>query len=145
MDPLSLTTSIISIAAVAASTAHAFKELRELCKTLPGRLHALSNEVSDIELVLHQVALVVEKRTGKSILEGQEAHIQHLLNQAGTKLEELKIIVDTLRGSRKQLRHQSFERTHGGRISQNYKHCRKISRLSNVASTSCWEPLILGI
>ncbi len=54
MEPLSITTSIISIAAVAVSTARAFKELRDLCKTFPGRLHALSNEVSDIEPALQQ-------------------------------------------------------------------------------------------
>ena len=117
MDPLSITTSIISIAAVAASTAQAFKELRELCKTLPGRLHALSNEVSDIELVLHQVALVIEKRTGNSTIEGQVAHIQHLLDQAGSKLEELKSIVDTLSGLAKTTKTSIF-RAHAWRKNQ---------------------------
>ena len=117
MDPLSITTSIISIAAVAASTAQAFKELRELCKTLPGRLHALSNEVSDIELVLHQVALVIEKRTGKSTIEGQEAHIQHLLDQAGSKLKELKVIVDALGGLAKTTKTSIF-RAHAWRKNQ---------------------------
>ncbi|MCJ1231805.1 hypothetical protein MMC12_008484 [Toensbergia leucococca] len=96
MDPLSITAAIIGMGAVAASTGQAFKELRELCKTLPGRLHALSNEVSDIELVLYQVASVVERRTGSSALKDQEAHIQHLLDQAGSKLAELRIIVETL-------------------------------------------------
>lgn len=75
MDPLSITAGIVSVGTVAASTARAFKELRELCKTLPGRLHALSNEVSDIELVLYQVASVVEKRTGDSALKEEEAHM----------------------------------------------------------------------
>ena len=97
MDQLSIMKSITSVAAIAALTARAFKELRELCNTLPGGLHALSNEVSDIELVLHQVALIVEKRIGASTLEGQEVHIHHLLDQAGSKLEDLRIIVDILR------------------------------------------------
>ena len=96
MDPLSISAGILGICAAAASTGRAFKELRELCNTLPGRLHALSNEVSDIELVLYQVASVVEKRTGDLALKEQEPHIQHLLDQAGSKLSELRTIVETL-------------------------------------------------
>lgn len=95
MDPLSITASVIGIVAAAASTGRAFEELRRLCKTLPGRLHALSNEVSDIELVLHQVASVVEKRTGDPALKEQEQYIRHLLDQAGSKLHELSTIVET--------------------------------------------------
>lgn len=94
MDPLSITASIVTIVAAAASTGRAFEELRQLCKTLPGRLHALSNEVSDIELVLHQVASVVRKRKGDPALKEQEEHIQHLLDQAGSKLGELRTIVE---------------------------------------------------
>ena len=95
MDPLSITASVIGIVAAAASTGRAFEELRRLCKTLPGRLHALSNEVSDIELVLHQVASVVEKRTGDPAVKEQEQCIRHLLDQAGSKLHELRTIVET--------------------------------------------------
>ena len=95
MDPLSITASVIGIIATAASTGRAFEELRRLCKTLPGRLHALSNEVSDIELVLRQVASVVEKRTGDPAVKEQEQSIRHLLNQAGSKLHELSTIVET--------------------------------------------------
>ena len=95
MDPLSITASVIGIVAAAASTGRAFEELRRLCKTLPGRLHALSNEVSDIELVLRQVASVVEKRTGDPAVKEQEQCIRHLLDQAGSKLHELRTIVGT--------------------------------------------------
>lgn len=95
MDPLSISASIIGIVAAAASTGRAFEELRRLCKTLPGRLHALSNEVSDIELVLHQVASVVKKRTGDPALKEHGEHVQHLLDQADTKLSELRTIVET--------------------------------------------------
>ncbi len=96
MDPLSISAAIVGICAAAASTRRAFKELRDLCKTLPGRLHALSNEVSDIELVLHQVASVVGERTSQSALKEHEAYIQHLLDQAGSKLDELRTIVEAL-------------------------------------------------
>ena len=96
MDPLSITAAIVGIGAVAASTGRAFKDLRKLCKTLPGRLHALSNEVSDLEVVLYQVASLIEKREGDPAFREQEAYIQHLLGQAGSKLRELQSIVETL-------------------------------------------------
>ena len=61
MDPLSVTAGIIAVAGLAAKSGLAFHNLRTACKSLSGRLHALSNEVVDIELVLRQVAPVVEK------------------------------------------------------------------------------------
>ena len=93
MDPLSITTGIITLATLAASTGAAFKELRDLCKALPGRLHALSNEVADIELVLHQVATVFDKRASDPITKDQQTHIPQLLNQARSKIYELRAIV----------------------------------------------------
>ena len=96
MDPLSITAAIVVSGAAAASTGQVFRDLRQLCKTLPGRLHALSNEVSDFELVLYQVASLVEKRAADAALKEQGVYIQHLLDQAGSKLGELRSIVEAL-------------------------------------------------
>ena len=96
MDPISLGASVITVAALAAKTGCAFHQLRSACKTLPGRLHALSNEVTDIELVLRQVAAIVEKRARDPILRDQRENIPLLLNQARTKLDELTKIVHKL-------------------------------------------------
>ena len=96
MDPLSLGASVITVAAFAAKTGSAFHHLRSACKTLPGRLHALSNEVTDIEVVLRQVAAVVEQRAQDPILHDQRENLPQLLNQARTKLDELAKIVHKL-------------------------------------------------
>ena len=58
MDPLSAAASVIAVATVAAQTCEAFSKLSGLHKAIPGRLHVLKNKVVDIELVLHQVAVV---------------------------------------------------------------------------------------
>ncbi|KAF3897021.1 hypothetical protein GTR04_0360 [Trichophyton interdigitale] len=50
MDPLSVTASIIAVGTVAGKICSAFTELRSLCRSLPGRLHALNNEVADLEI-----------------------------------------------------------------------------------------------
>ena len=96
MDPLSISASIIAVISLAATTGNCFVDLRSTCKTLPGRLHALSNEVSDLELVLCQVAAIVEKRAQDPILRDQQENIPHLLKQAGAKFEELTKIVRKL-------------------------------------------------
>ena len=93
MDPLSITASIIAVASLAAKTGRAFGELRNLCKTLPGRLHALSNEVADIELVLYQVATVYKSREAEPSLQDENAEIWYLLEEAQKKLEELRAII----------------------------------------------------
>ena len=96
MDPLSITAAIVVIGAAASATSNAFKELRGIYKNLPGRLHALSNEVADLELVLGEVTALTEKRASDPTFKEREVHIQHLLNQADTKLTELKTILDTI-------------------------------------------------
>jgi len=95
MDPLSITASAITVAALANSTCRAFKELRALCKTLPGRLHALSNEATDIKVVLTQVADVFKERASFVGSEQQQTILQ-LLERAEVKLDELHEIIQAL-------------------------------------------------
>jgi hypothetical protein len=40
-----------------------FGELQSLCRSLPGRLAAVNNEVADLEIVLYEIASLVEVRT----------------------------------------------------------------------------------
>ncbi|MCJ1384210.1 hypothetical protein MMC17_007326 [Xylographa soralifera] len=96
MDPLSISASAIAIAALATQVCKALARLRENCKTLPGRLHALNNEVADIKSVLCQVASVIQERA--SVLDSniEQMKISQLLEQAEAKLKELKEIVNHL-------------------------------------------------
>jgi hypothetical protein len=106
MDPLSIISGVIAVATTAAQVSSTLSDLRRLCKQLPGRLHALNNEVSDIEVVLYQVAKVVEERSCSLIptTETDRDTIPQILKKAETKLTELKEIIDrissaTTRGS----------------------------------------------
>ena len=94
MDPLSAAASVIGIATAAAQVSAAFAELRKDGAELPGRLYALSNEVADIEFVLHQVASVLRNRN--SLTDGDKNSIPVLLGQADVKLKDLKAILDRL-------------------------------------------------
>lgn len=96
MDPLSLTASVIAVASLAAKTCTTFAKLRGLHKAIPGRLHALNNEVVDIELVLYQVAALVREREARLSREREQADIEHLVEQAKTKLDQLRAIVNRL-------------------------------------------------
>ncbi len=94
MDPLSIAASVIAVATVAAQIGSAFAELRKHCVELPGRLHALNNEVADIEVVLYQVAAVIENRS--SLTDSDQTAIPQLLKQARTKLSDLTDIIQRL-------------------------------------------------
>ena len=94
MDPLSAAASIIAVATLAGQVGKAFAELRRDCSELPGRLHALSNEVADIDFVLRQVASVLQERNGLS--DNDANSIPPLITQADAKLKELKGILDRL-------------------------------------------------
>ena len=94
MDPLSLGASIIAVATLAAQVSTLFNELRNLYRELPGRLHAVGNEVSDLELVLRRLALVVENRQIK--LGDEQTDLALLLQRAEVKLINTKQIVERL-------------------------------------------------
>ncbi|KAI1144824.1 hypothetical protein F4825DRAFT_475786 [Nemania diffusa] len=94
MDPLSLAASIIAIVTLAKSVTAAISDLRLTCKSLPGRLHAVHNEVVDLELVLFQLAELIKMRA--CLPDSGESAIPHLLKQAHSKLHEIHAIVHTL-------------------------------------------------
>ncbi|KAJ5710552.1 ankyrin repeat containing protein [Penicillium malachiteum] len=54
MDPLSFTASLLTVATLAASVTTALSNLREVGE-LPSRLHAINNEVTDLEVILRQI------------------------------------------------------------------------------------------
>lgn len=94
MDPVSLTASAVALVAFATRVCTAISSLRSLCKTLPGRIHAVSNEVADFELVLLQLTALLESR--RQLPESKYSAMPHLLKQARTKLTELESIIHKL-------------------------------------------------
>ncbi|KAI0143093.1 ankyrin repeat-containing protein [Xylariaceae sp. FL1272] len=60
----------------------------------PGRLHAVHNEVADLELVLFQLAELIKERS--CLPDSGESTIPHLLKQARSKLNEIHAIVQRL-------------------------------------------------
>ncbi|KAI9750457.1 MAG: hypothetical protein M4579_006462, partial [Chaenotheca gracillima] len=102
MDPISVVASAIAVATLAGQICTAFANLRSLCRSLPGRLHALNNEVADLEIVLLELASLVEKRT--HLPDRKQSAIPHLLRQANTKLLELQNLVGRLRSTSEDTR-----------------------------------------
>ena len=103
MDPLSIAASAVTVAALAASTCRTFSELRSFCKSLPDRLHALSNEVADTEIVLTELTTVFSRRT--SLIEETEKQVTlELLSQASVALSQLQDILKGFIGLRDRSR-----------------------------------------
>ncbi|KAI9691740.1 MAG: hypothetical protein M1822_007812 [Bathelium mastoideum] len=94
MDPLSIAASVIAVATFAGQVGAAFRSLRQCSVELPGRVHALNNDVADLEVVLYQVASVSEECTRFS--ERDDDAILNSIEQAHEKLREIKSIIDRL-------------------------------------------------
>src|SRR5947207_9001344 len=100
MDPLSVTASAIAVATIAGQIRTAFADLRSICRILPGRVHALNNEVADLEIVLLELATLIKRRAVLPA-DSEQLAIPHLLKQANIKLVELQSIVGRLRTTRR--------------------------------------------
>ncbi|KAK7529920.1 ankyrin repeat-containing domain protein [Phyllosticta citribraziliensis] len=94
MDPLSIAASAIAVATLAKQICGAFSEMRSTSRSLPGRLHALNNEVADLELVLIELASLAQRRVILS--DSKHSTIPHHVSQASSKLRELQNIVERL-------------------------------------------------
>ena len=95
MDPLSIAASAMTVATLSSQICSVFGELRVLCRSLPGRLAAINNEVADLEIVLYEVASLVQSRA--TLPDSEQSPLPHLLKQANVKLSELQSIVARLR------------------------------------------------
>ena len=62
MDPLSITTGVITLATLAKQVTNVLAGIRQDWDSLPGRIHALNNEIQDFSVVLHQIVIAVEER-----------------------------------------------------------------------------------
>ncbi|KAK5691678.1 hypothetical protein LTR17_025645 [Elasticomyces elasticus] len=97
MDPLSLTASIIAVLQLCGTTIKAFQVLREINHTLPGRLDALQEEVTDLGDVLQDVAEVQEERAAQLLAARDHiAHLPALLQHATGKLLGLQRMLQSL-------------------------------------------------
>lgn len=98
MDPLSITVSVLSLAVAAHTTCEALGKLRSIFKTLPGRLHALNNEVADLEIVLNELATLIKERQAVPVLENPKGHdqIPAIVNHTQNLLSDLRRIVEQI-------------------------------------------------
>jgi hypothetical protein len=99
MDPLSFTASLIAVTTLVAQCSDAFCKLRDVCKTLPGRLHALNNEIADLHGVLNDVTALMYERDRNSIPQDEQTNIIRITSHLNAELAELKSIVEKLTAS----------------------------------------------
>lgn len=85
-DPVSALASIIAIATAAAQIGKAISRLRSFGE-IPGRIYALRNEVTDLEVVLRQVGHALEQ--DELTYDSQQESLRHILEQGRNHLAEL--------------------------------------------------------
>ncbi|KAI0010395.1 hypothetical protein F4779DRAFT_616679 [Xylariaceae sp. FL0662B] len=84
--PISVVANVIAIADAAAKLSKAISDLGQ-SDELPSRLYALKNEATDLEVVLRQIASVINER-GK-LQRIDQASLRVVFERANTKLSEL--------------------------------------------------------
>lgn len=67
MDPLSLTASIVAVTTVAVQVTKVLSSLHKDWDSLPGRVHALNNEIQDFTVVLNQVRFSCRRKTSVTL------------------------------------------------------------------------------
>lgn len=83
MDPLSITAGAIAIGTLLTQVATAFVQLRQVCVHLPGRLHALNNDVADLTGIVDDVEAIALS----------DPAVVATLNRLREKLLELKSVL----------------------------------------------------
>lgn len=91
MDPLSITASSIAIATLVTQVISAFDQLRGACQTLPGRLHALNNDVVDLNAILRDVEAAAAHPSG--LTHHQQTTILPVLKRLRGELTNLEGIL----------------------------------------------------
>jgi DNA repair ATPase RecN len=85
-DPVSIAVNVIAIATAASQISKAISHLRKLGQ-VPGRVYALRNEVTDLEVVLRQVGNALQQNTLTP--ENQHGSLQEVLSRAKDNLAEI--------------------------------------------------------
>lgn len=97
MDPLSITASAIAVVTLATKTCNAFVKLRRATHSVPGRVHAIGNEVSDTLAVVSDVVTLLEERNRLRLhLDPAHSCLPDVLAQLKLRLGEVKLAVETL-------------------------------------------------
>ncbi|KAJ4287018.1 hypothetical protein N0V90_012899 [Kalmusia sp. IMI 367209] len=137
MDPLSITASVITVASLAATTCATFKSLRDAYDVLPGRLHALNNEVVDFEAVCRQVIATLDQRASAKLSAQSDDSIRHLTQQAEQTLLQLQSVLNTLVATarRSRLRAANAWRKQQARLEQ---------LQGNIKTVKCSLNILLG-
>ncbi|KAL9090460.1 MAG: hypothetical protein Q9159_001990 [Coniocarpon cinnabarinum] len=96
MDPLSITSSAIAIISLVESVRQRVTQLRQLHHELPGRLHAIHNEVADFEVVLRQVLKSITDGDATAVASSRGRDLFDLLDRATPVLHALKTVVEQI-------------------------------------------------
>ena len=90
MDPLSITASTLTILSALETTFNLLRSIREA----PTRLEALRNEVSDVTVIVKEVARVIEGSQNESnSTNDRESHLTLALSNVHKSIQELEALL----------------------------------------------------
>ena len=101
MDPLSVVGTVLALAEAAGQISKAISRLRHFGE-VPGKIYALKNEISDLEVVLRQISHAVEHKTlaPGSAEQSLESLLERTKQRLGDLAKALERIANACAGSR---------------------------------------------
>ena len=108
-DPISVSTGIVTIATAAVQISKAISHLRRLGQ-VPGQVYAPRNEITDLEVVLRQVATAAEQETLPSS-DFRNESFRDMLARAASDLTELSKALERIGRAVEQSRAKGISRT----------------------------------
>ncbi|KAL8854966.1 MAG: hypothetical protein Q9221_000162 [Calogaya cf. arnoldii] len=85
-EPISIAASVLTLAAVAGQISKAISRLRHFGE-VPGRVYALKNDISDLEVVLRQVGHALEQNS--LLKDDNQESLQQILARTKSHLADL--------------------------------------------------------
>jgi hypothetical protein len=107
-DPLSIAASILAIATAAGQITKAVSHLRRL-GGVPGRIYALRNEVTDLEVILRHVGQALQQ--GSLTIVNQHGSLQDVQKRAKTALTDLSITLKRVEDACERSKARVIKRT----------------------------------
>lgn len=102
MEPISVTASIITVAALAHNICIAFKAICDSSNNLPRVLKLLNDEIADFEAVCRYVVDALDERASANLIARLDSSLRHLVSQGEGTLQEVQCVLnDTIKSFRR--------------------------------------------
>jgi ABC-type transporter Mla subunit MlaD len=99
MEPISVTASIITVAALAHRICAEFKAIRDSSNNLPRVVKSLNDEIANCETVCRHVVDTLDERASINLIARLDSPLRQIVKQAEGTLQEAQCVLNDIKSS----------------------------------------------